>query len=75
MRTPATLLLLTAATGAFAQAAPSWVEDGLYGGGKMNAVVAVVAVILLGMGLWLWRQDRRIARMERRIDQNPQRDP
>jgi CcmD family protein len=33
-------------------------------------VVAVVAVIILGIGLWMWRQDRRLTRMEQRLN-NP----
>lgn len=70
MRTllPLAMLLLTHPV--LAQGAPSWVEDTLYGGAKMNAVVAVVAVIILGIGLWMWRQDRRLTRMEQRLN-NP----
>jgi uncharacterized protein HemX len=60
-----TLLLLTGSLSALAQGTTTWLEDGLYGGGKMNAVVAVVAIIVLGIGLWLWVQDRRLSRMER----------
>lgn len=45
-------------------AAPSWLESTLYGGGKINAVVAVVAVIILGIGVWMWRMDRRLTKME-----------
>lgn len=46
-------------------AAPSWLEQSLYGNGKINVVVAVVAVIILGIGLWMWRMDRRIASLEK----------
>jgi hypothetical protein len=45
-------------------AAPSWLENSLYGNGKINAVIAVIAVILLGIGVWLYRQDRRLKRLE-----------
>lgn len=50
---------------------PRWLVDTLYGSGKINAVIAVVAVILLGLFLWLFRMDRRIKRMEQDL---PQRD-
>lgn len=45
--------------------APSWIEDSLYRGGKINAVVAVVAVIIIGLAVWMFRMDRRISSMER----------
>ncbi len=61
------LLGLLAPTLAYAQAAPTWLEDNLYGGGKMNAVVVVVAIIILGIGVWLWAQDRRLKRMEEKL--------
>lgn len=61
-------LLFLMATGARAQATPTWLEDGLYGGGKMNAVAVVVAIIVLGIGLWLWAQDRRLRALERRME-------
>lgn len=67
-RTPAFLLgmLMTGAT--FAQgSAPGWLEEQLYHSGKINTVIAVVAVILGGIGLWLFLTDRRIARMESRM--------
>ncbi len=68
MRLLTTLLLLATAAAVHAQAAPSWIEDGLYAGAKMNAVIAVVILILLGMGVWLWLQDRRLTRMEQRLN-------
>lgn len=55
------LLPLTAA----AQGGPDWLVDTLYGSGKINTVIAVVAVILLGLAFWLFRLDRRIARLEK----------
>lgn len=54
---------------AMAQAAPNWLEESLYGNGKINTVVAVVSIIILGIGLWLWAQDRRLSRMERTIEE------
>jgi uncharacterized protein HemX len=67
MRTLLTITLLLSTMAPSMAQAPSWLEDNLYGGGKMNAVVAVVTLIIAGIGLWLWAQDRRLKRMEERI--------
>lgn len=66
MRTPlAFILLLTTMVANAQNAAPSWLESTLYGNGKINVVVGVVAVIILGIGFWLWRMDRRISSLEK----------
>jgi hypothetical protein len=54
---------------AASDAAPHWLEDSLHGSAKMNTVVAVTTIILLGIFLWLYLQDRRLSRMEEKIDQ------
>ena len=52
--------------GTFASStAPSWMADTLYGSGKMIAVIAVVAVILGGIVLWMAALDRRLTHLER----------
>lgn len=68
MRAFATTALLTLkALNSMAQdAAPSWLEHTLHGNGKINTVVAVVAIIILGLGIWMWRMDRRLRAMETR---------
>lgn len=67
MRTLLSFLLIIPAVAAKAEsAAPSWLESTLYGSGKINVVVGVVAVIILGIGIWLWRMDRRITNLERK---------
>jgi type IV secretory pathway VirB2 component (pilin) len=58
------LLLSLGPASAMAQGEPNWLVDTLYGSGKINTVIAVVTVILLGLFLWLFRQDRRISRLE-----------
>lgn len=68
MRTALTLALLLLNILPAAAQAPTWLEDQLYGGGKLNAVIAVVSIILLGIGIWLWAQDRRLKRMEKAIE-------
>lgn len=71
MRTAFTLALLILHILPVAAQAPTWLEDQLYGGGKLNAVIAVVSIILLGIGIWLWAQDRRLKRMEKAIEKKP----
>lgn len=69
MRTFLTITLFFLGLGtAMAQGAPNWLEDSLHGSGKINTVIAVVAVIILGIGLWLAAQDRRIGRMEKTMN-------
>ena len=48
-------------------AAPSWLEESLYGNGKINTVVNVVSIILLGIGVWMFRMDRKLSRMEKKM--------
>ena len=68
MRTLALLSLFLLTISAHAQnAAPSWLENTLYGNGKLNTVLIVVSVIILGIGLWMFAMDRRIKRMEERM--------
>jgi uncharacterized protein HemX len=43
---------------------PAWLEESLHGNGKINTVIAVVAIILLGIGIWLFVQDRKLTRLE-----------
>lgn len=67
LKLSATLCAIMAlSSGTFAQSsAPAWLEETLFSSGKINAVVTVVAVILVGLIIWLVRMDRRVAHMER----------
>jgi type IV secretory pathway VirB2 component (pilin) len=66
MRTFALLCLFLIQSAAHAQAsAPSWLEEQLFGHGKGNVVVAVVAVILVGLFTWMFAMDRRLRRLEK----------
>lgn len=68
MRTTVLFLLFLLTLPAFAQsAAPSWLENTLYGNGKLNVVLIVVSVIILGIGLWMFRMDSRLKKMEDRM--------
>ncbi len=66
-----TLLLLSALIMSLAthaqDAAPSWLEATLYGNGKINVVLIVVGVIILGIGAWMFTLDRKLGRMEERL--------
>lgn len=61
------LVMITAAPAVtFAQQAgqQDWLVETMYRSGKINSVVAVVAVVLAGLAVWMFRMDRRIKRME-----------
>lgn len=49
------------------EAAPSWLEETLYGNGKINVVLIVVGVIIVGIGAWMFRMDRKLTRMEKQV--------
>lgn len=67
-RTSAFIIGSLLAVGTFAQQpAPAWLEETMYGSGKINTVVAVVAVLLIGLAIWLFSMDRRIRKMEQEV--------
>jgi hypothetical protein len=58
--------LIAAST--FAQSDPNGLfEETMFRSGKINVVVAVVSVILLGLATWLFMMDRRVKKMEERM--------
>ncbi len=64
-RLSALLIGSLSAAGTFAQQpAPAWLEETMYQSGKINTVIAVVSVLLVGLAAWLFSMDRRIERME-----------
>lgn len=66
---PALLFCMLSTLTATAQnAAPSWLENSLYASGKINTVVVVVAVILIGIALWLFALDRKLRKLEEKIN-------
>lgn len=66
-RTLALLLTLGTSIATFASEPPSWLVDTMYKSGKINAVVAVVTVIIAGLATWLFLMDRRLKRMENEV--------
>lgn len=72
MRTKLTSLLMLVIlaalpAGTFAQGAPSWLEETMFASGKINTVVAVVSVVLLGLAGWMFAMDMKLRKLERRV--------
>lgn len=56
--------LFSAAT--FAQPGQeSWLVETMYKSGKINTVVAVVAVLITGLATWMFVMDRKVSRLEK----------
>ncbi|MCB0790292.1 MAG: hypothetical protein H6595_04070 [Flavobacteriales bacterium] len=68
LATTAVAALLAVRTFA-SSAAPDWLEETFYRSGKINTVIAVVTVVLLGLAFWMFRSDRRLARLEKRMNE------
>lgn len=48
------------------QQAPGWMVDEMYGSGKINTVILVVAAVLIGLAVWMFTLDRRLNRLQKR---------
>ena len=61
-----TVILLSLFSGAtFAQQSQeSWLVETMYKSGKINSVMAVVAVLIAGLAAWMFVIDRKVRRME-----------
>ena len=46
------------------QSRESWLVETMYKSGKINSVVAVVAVLIAGLAAWMFVMDRKVRRME-----------
>ena len=66
--TAVTLTLLSGATFA-QQSQESWLVETMYKSGKINSVMAVVAVLIAGLAAWMFVMDRKVRRMEREQEQ------
>ncbi len=62
------LCMLSTLTASAQTGAPNWLEDSLYASGKMNTVAVVVGIILLGIGIWLFTLDRKLKKLEEKIE-------
>lgn len=56
--------LFSAATFA-QQGQESWLVETMYKSGKINTVVAVVAVLITGLATWMFMMDRKVSRLEK----------
>jgi len=61
MKTSLLAVLCVLSQGAMAQS--HW-EDTMYAEGKINVVIAVVAIIFLGLMFFLWNTDRKVKKLE-----------
>ncbi len=51
----------------FAQSeTPAWLQERMFASGKINTVVLVVSVVLVGIAVWMFALDRRIGKLEKR---------
>ena len=62
-----TASLFSAATFA-QQGQESWLVETMYKSGKINTVVAVVAVLIAGLATWMFVMDRKVSRMEKDVN-------
>ncbi len=47
------------------QGQESWLVETMYKSGKINTVVAVVAVLITGLATWMFVMDRKVSRLEK----------
>lgn len=62
------VILLALPASSFAQeTAPPWLEETMFASGKINTVLIVVSVVLLGLGGWMFAMDMKLRNLERRL--------
>lgn len=64
-----TASLFSAATFA-QQSQESWLVETMYKSGKINSVMAVVAVLIAGLAAWMFVMDRKVRRMEKDMNKH-----
>ena len=64
----ATLTVLFTTGLLHAENADQKIADSLHGHGSLNVVFVVIAIILGGLFIFLWRIDRKVTRMENDIN-------
>jgi len=62
-----TFLLLVMLT-SIGMSAQSALDETMHSSGKINVVIAVIGVILLGFFIYLFLIDRKVGRLEKRIE-------
>ena len=61
------LLVMFSSIGMSAQ---STLDETMHSSGKINVVIAVIAIILLGFFIYLFLIDRKVGRLEKQIESN-----
>jgi len=49
-------------------------EEWFFGSGKALVVLAVALILLIGFGLWMWRAEARLKKMEAKLNQKTSRE-
>jgi hypothetical protein len=49
-------------------------EGWFFGSGKALVVLAVALILLIGFGLWMWRAESRLKKMEAKLNQKTSRE-
>ena len=49
-------------------------EGRFFGSGKALVVLAVALILLIGFGLWMWRAEARLKKMEAKLNQKTSRE-
>ena len=49
-------------------------EGWFFGSGKALVVLAVALILLIGFGLWMWRAEARLKKMEAKLNQKTSRE-
>lgn len=49
-------------------------EGWFFGSGKSLVVLAVALILLIGFGLWMWRAESRLKKMEAKLNQKTSRE-
>ena len=60
-------LCMLASLAASAAEPQSWLVETMYRSGKINTVVAVVAVLITGLATWMFLMDRKLQRLEKEV--------
>lgn len=64
IKLPLILLMALSTVSAFSQAGNTWLDNEMFQSGKINVVVAVLAVLFIILFIYLFRIDRRLKKVE-----------
>ena len=64
------IFLLLVIFSSIGMSAQSTLDETMHSSGKINVVIAVIAIILLGFFIYLFLIDRKVGRLEKQIESN-----